>query len=478
MEFRFDLSDLFRHPIVKINNSMLPSGFVGDRRTALEATAKIAEVVNDIGETSAKSQGLSVPVTSGEKLRRSDHVIYLLNEKNDKKGLVTGFLKIGKKSLYLFNEQGKTVYVSAICLLDFWIHESRQRQGWGGKLFQYMLEQENLLPQEVAYDRPSPKLLNFLNKYYGLYTKIQQLNNFVIFDGFFDNKGDLENVDRRMRITASPNCNLFGPQFVKEDEDLTHHHATNQRRSNSQTRGAVSNPLSPSMVQQQPLGRYAAPKPMSSMSQIIHNAPTTVTSESPNSTNEHYYQEYNSLHSPSSQAPVNHEAADEDDDDEQPEGDYQKSVEDLVDGVAEIDFAEQQRQASRQSSRPPSVPQSPMRSHAVPESPRSTTNGHHTPTKTDGTNGYHQQSPRNPKMPVSKMHTGQKNISSNVFAAVSPGQKMEFDQEKNEGFGSVKINRPIRNPNERHETDSVMSHDSRMTEQGHFDLKYYHNRLW
>lgn len=36
----------------------------------------------------------------------------------------------------------------------------------------------------------------------GLYTKIQQLNNFVIFDGFFDNKGDLENVDRRMRITA------------------------------------------------------------------------------------------------------------------------------------------------------------------------------------------------------------------------------------------------------------------------------------
>uniref|UniRef100_A0A336LVK3 CSON003499 protein n=1 Tax=Culicoides sonorensis TaxID=179676 RepID=A0A336LVK3_CULSO len=65
-----------------------------------------------------------------------------------------------------------------------------------------MLEQENLLPQEVAYDRPSVKLLNFLNKYYGLYTKIQQLNNFVIFDGFFDNKSDLENVDRRMRITA------------------------------------------------------------------------------------------------------------------------------------------------------------------------------------------------------------------------------------------------------------------------------------
>lgn len=62
--------------------------------------------------------------------------------------------------------------MSAICLLDFWIHESRQRQGWGGKLFQYMLEQENLMPQEVAYDRPSPKLLNFLTKYYGKFKMV------------------------------------------------------------------------------------------------------------------------------------------------------------------------------------------------------------------------------------------------------------------------------------------------------------------
>lgn len=87
------------------------------------------------------------------------------------RGLVVGFLKIGKKSLYLFNEQGKTVYVTAYCLLDFWIHESRQRQGWGRKLFQYMIEQENLLPQEIAYDRPSSKLHNFLAKHYGKYKR-------------------------------------------------------------------------------------------------------------------------------------------------------------------------------------------------------------------------------------------------------------------------------------------------------------------
>lgn len=50
-----------------------------------EATAKIAEVINEIGEVSAKSQGLSVPVTSGDKLRRSDYTIYLLNEKDNRK---------------------------------------------------------------------------------------------------------------------------------------------------------------------------------------------------------------------------------------------------------------------------------------------------------------------------------------------------------------------------------------------------------
>lgn len=50
-----------------------------------EATAKVSEIINEIGETSATSQGLSVPVTSSDKLRRSDHILYVLNEKNDKK---------------------------------------------------------------------------------------------------------------------------------------------------------------------------------------------------------------------------------------------------------------------------------------------------------------------------------------------------------------------------------------------------------
>lgn len=74
-----------------------------------------------------------------------------------------------------------------------------------------------------------------------------------------------------------------------------------------------------------------------------------------------------------------------------------------------------------------------------------------------------------------------KNISTNVGMAVSPGARMEFDQEKNEGFGAVKIGHPIRKSHEGHsETDSVLSNGSRATatDQGHLDLKFYHNRLW
>lgn len=82
-------------------------------------------------------------------------------------GLVVGLLKIGRKSLYVFDKFGDTKHVNAPCVLDFYIHESRQRSGLGKILFEYMLDNENLLPEQLAIDRPSEKLLGFLRKHYG-----------------------------------------------------------------------------------------------------------------------------------------------------------------------------------------------------------------------------------------------------------------------------------------------------------------------
>lgn len=82
-------------------------------------------------------------------------------------GCVTGLLKIGTKNLYVFDENGDTKMIPAMCVLDFYIHESRQRAGLGKEMFEVMLERENVHPIKLAIDRPSDKFLAFLRKHYG-----------------------------------------------------------------------------------------------------------------------------------------------------------------------------------------------------------------------------------------------------------------------------------------------------------------------
>ena len=86
----------------------------------------------------------------------------------------------------------KVIYVSGgqnevypLCVLDFYVHESRQRSGCGKMLFEFMLQDQKTSPKYMAVDRPSPKLLAFLRKYYNLSKAIPQVNNYVIFEGFF-----------------------------------------------------------------------------------------------------------------------------------------------------------------------------------------------------------------------------------------------------------------------------------------------------
>lgn len=67
----------------------------------------------------------------------------------------------------MFDENGETQTVMAPCVLDFYIHESRQRAGLGKQLFEAMLERENFIPRKLAIDRPSDKLVGFLRKHYG-----------------------------------------------------------------------------------------------------------------------------------------------------------------------------------------------------------------------------------------------------------------------------------------------------------------------
>jgi len=108
--------------------------------------------------------------------------MYIITNKNT----AIGFLKVGPKKLFYRDYVGKIIEMSPLCVLDFYVYESVQRGGYGKKLFDRMLNTENADPSKLAYDRPSPKLLAFLKKYYGLTNYIPQNNNYVIYQEYFD----------------------------------------------------------------------------------------------------------------------------------------------------------------------------------------------------------------------------------------------------------------------------------------------------
>ncbi|XP_034122136.1 alpha-tubulin N-acetyltransferase 1 isoform X2 [Drosophila guanche] len=189
VDFRFDIRPLFPEAIVRVTSNLLPHTFRGDRRQCLDATSKMSEIIDRLGQLSATSQGLSKPVTTAQRLRMSENqTIYLLADTEaGHNGAVTGLLKVGNKDLYLFDETGQTRKVErAPSILDFYVHESRQRAGLGKRLFETMLREENWTPLKCSVDRPSEKLLAFFGKHYGLVRTIPQSNNFVLYEGYFN----------------------------------------------------------------------------------------------------------------------------------------------------------------------------------------------------------------------------------------------------------------------------------------------------
>lgn len=127
--------------------------------------------------------------------------------------VVVGLLKMGWKKLYLFNKKGARSEAMVYCLLDFYIHETRQRHGYGIKLMEYMLKvintylfniymnmklifskllQDNQIQaRQLAIDQPTNKLMQFLWKYFNLSKLVNQGNNFVIYEDFFENDGNV-----------------------------------------------------------------------------------------------------------------------------------------------------------------------------------------------------------------------------------------------------------------------------------------------
>ncbi|XP_049987702.1 alpha-tubulin N-acetyltransferase 1 isoform X7 [Alexandromys fortis] len=190
MEFPFDVDALFPERITVLDQHLRPParrpGTTTPARVDLQQ--QIMTIIDELGKASAKAQHLPAPITSASRMQSNRHVVYILKDISARpagKGAIIGFLKVGYKKLFVLDDREAHNEVEPLCILDFYIHESVQRHGHGRELFQYMLQKERVEPHQLAIDRPSPKLLKFLNKHYNLETTVPQVNNFVIFEGFF-----------------------------------------------------------------------------------------------------------------------------------------------------------------------------------------------------------------------------------------------------------------------------------------------------
>ncbi|XP_066531267.1 alpha-tubulin N-acetyltransferase 1 isoform X4 [Hoplias malabaricus] len=187
MEFPFDLNALFPETV-----SVLDQNLCAGRKPfgRPDAQNQIAIVIDELGKASAKAQQLPAQITSAAKLQSNRHYLYLLKdgERNGGRGVAVGYLKVGYKKLFLLDQRGAHVETEPLCVLDFYVTESLQRHGYGLELFRFMLEHKKVEPEQMAYDRPSPKFLAFLEKHFELKHSVPQVNNFVVFDGFFRNR--------------------------------------------------------------------------------------------------------------------------------------------------------------------------------------------------------------------------------------------------------------------------------------------------
>ncbi|XP_059149266.1 alpha-tubulin N-acetyltransferase 1-like [Physella acuta] len=200
MDFSFSVNKLLHDEISVVDSTLQLCRANGtDRQNFRQLQSMLYDIVDKMGEASAKAQSLHGPITTGKRLETSGHRVYIMKDNNSNRGMgcVIGILKVGSKKLFVYDNSKKQHEMEPLCVLDFYVHESRQRMGCGRKLFDFMLMNEGIRVEHLAIDRPSPKFLSFLKRHYKLEASIPQVNNFVVFEGFFANRADRGNNRNR-----------------------------------------------------------------------------------------------------------------------------------------------------------------------------------------------------------------------------------------------------------------------------------------
>ncbi|KAI8771244.1 alpha-tubulin N-acetyltransferase [Biomphalaria glabrata] len=244
MDFSFNVNSILPEEITEVDSSLkICRQNVSDRFGFRQLQSMLYEVIDRMGEASAKAQGLHGPITTGKKMEISNHRLYIMKDtqSNNGHGSVVGFLKMGCKKLFVYNHSKIQQEMEPLCVLDFYVHESRQRIGCGKKLFEYMLMNERIPVQHLAIDRPSTKFLSFLSRHYGLQNIIPQVNNFVIFEGFFNNRLGTKNGRPSSIISRPPSGHRSQPRISSSPHQNQYLNQTlNRNMFKEQTNGDYS----------------------------------------------------------------------------------------------------------------------------------------------------------------------------------------------------------------------------------------------
>lgn len=165
---------------------------------------RFIEILATMGQQSAEAQGLRQVLTSYTKLQAADTRVYIAAQRDAQVVRVVGILKMGSKNLFVRTQNAQFRELQPLCCLDFYVHFSCQRCGIGRLMFEAMLQAEQTPPHKIAYDRPSPKLIGFLAKHYGLKSFTPQENNYVVFHKYFEDDRSEGPTTRRRRGEPPP----------------------------------------------------------------------------------------------------------------------------------------------------------------------------------------------------------------------------------------------------------------------------------
>ena len=98
-----------------------------DSRFGGVRVSPLAQIIDTMGKLSSKAQKLNTVITSMGKFANTDQRLYFLTEEQK----VVGLIKIGEKKIFYNDVFGSIKELLMTCVLDFYVHESCQRRGFG-----------------------------------------------------------------------------------------------------------------------------------------------------------------------------------------------------------------------------------------------------------------------------------------------------------------------------------------------------------